>query len=116
MNLTGQQAGAAAANADKLGKYLVVYAVILVIAGLQFVIAYQHIDVSAMLLRMFLLALLEAVLAVGFFMHLGAENRTFVIWVAVITIFVFAAMQYGWTDSNRMERLAPTANTAGAPQ
>jgi heme/copper-type cytochrome/quinol oxidase subunit 4 len=116
MNPTSQHATADSSNADKLGKYLVVYLVIIIIAGLQFVIAYQHIDVSTMLFRMLLLAILEAVLAVVFFMHLGAENRTFVIWVALITLFVFAAMQYGWTDSNRMERLAPPPNAAGGPQ
>jgi hypothetical protein len=116
MNLTGQQPGAAAEYADKLGKHLMVYAVILVIAGLQFVIAYQHIDVSAMLFRMLLLAFIEALLAAVFFMHLGSENRTFVTWVAIVVIFVFAALQYSWTDSNRMEKLAPPAVNAGAPQ
>ncbi|HEY4931364.1 MAG TPA: cytochrome C oxidase subunit IV family protein [Terriglobales bacterium] len=116
MNPTSQHATADPSHADKLGKYLVVYLVILIIAGLQFVVAYQHIDMSAMLFRMLLLAILEAVLAVVFFMHLGGENRTFVIWVALITLFVFAAMQYGWTDSNRMERLAPPPSAAGAPQ
>ena len=37
-----------------------------------------------------------------FFMHLGSEKRGFVIFVAVFTLFVLAAMQYGWTDSFRM--------------
>lgn len=115
MNLT-RQADAAAEYSDKLGKYLIVYVVILAIAGLQFVIAYQRIDVSAMLFRMLLLAIVEAVLAVVFFMHLGSENRTFVTWVAVVTLFVFAALQYSWTDSNRMERLSPPANNVGGSQ
>ena len=88
-------------------KYLIVYVCILMLAGLQFVIAYQHIDVGAMIFRMFAIALLEAGLAVVFFMHLGSENRLFVTWVALVTLFVFAAMQYSWTDSYRMERDAP---------
>jgi hypothetical protein len=33
---------------------------------------------------------------------LWAESRGFVIFVAVFTIFVLLAMQYGWTDSFRM--------------
>lgn len=114
MNVTTQP-GETAAGGEKLGKYLIVYAVILVIAGLQFVIAYQRIGVSAMLLRMIPLAILEAVLAVVYFMHLGSENRAFVTWVTIIVIFVFAAMQYGWTDSNRMERLAPPGSSTGSP-
>lgn len=97
----------AASYAGSLGKYLVVYVCILAIAGLQFVIAYQHIDVSAMIFRMFALAFVEVGLAVVFFMHLGSENRAFVTWIAIITLFVLAAMQYSWTDSYRMERDAP---------
>lgn len=116
MTLRTQQVDAARGYADKLGKYLLVYAVILIIAGLQFVIAYQRIDVSAMLFRMLVLAVIEALLAVVFFMHLGSENRTFVTWVAIVTIFVFAALQYSWTDSNRMERLAPPATNTGVSQ
>ena len=116
MTVRTQRAEAATGYADKLGKYLIVYAVILVIAGLQFVIAYQRMDVSAMLFRMLVLAVIEALLAVVFFMHLGSENRTFVTWVAIVTLFVFAALQYSWTDSNRMERLAPPAINSGASQ
>jgi heme/copper-type cytochrome/quinol oxidase subunit 4 len=116
MNSGKQNGGDAAAGGESLGKYLVVYAGILIIAGLQFFIAYQHIDPSEMLLRMLPLAFIEALLAVVFFMHVGSENRAFVVSLAIVCLFVLAAMQYGWTDSFRMERLAPPANTAGAPQ
>jgi len=107
MKVTKQESGGAAPYAASLGKYVIVYVVILVLAGLQFVIAYQHIDLTAMIFRMFALALVEAGLAIVFFMHLGSENRVFVTWVAIITLFVLGAMQYGWTDSYRMERNAP---------
>ena len=106
-DLTKQQPGGAAEYTDKLSKYLIVYAVILILAGLQFVIGYQHVDVATKIFRMFAIAVLEAGLAVVFFMHLGSENRTFVTWVALVTLFVFAALQYSWTDSYRMERDAP---------
>jgi len=114
-DLTKQQPGGAASYADRLTRYLVVYICILALAGLQFVIAYQHIGVASMIFRMFAIALLEAGLAIVFFMHLGSENRTFVMWVALITIFVFAALQYSWTDSYRMERNSPQNYTAGPP-
>jgi len=114
-DLTKQQPGGAASYADSLTRYLVVYVCILALAGLQFVIAYQHIGVASMIFRMFAIALLEAGLAIVFFMHLGSENRTFVMWVALITIFVFAALQYSWTDSYRMERNSPQNYKAGPP-
>jgi|HubBroStandDraft_4_1064222.scaffolds.fasta_scaffold220196_2 heme/copper-type cytochrome/quinol oxidase subunit 4 len=82
--LTKQQPGGAASYTDKLSKYLIVYVAILILAGLQFVIAYQHVDVGTMIFRMFAIAFLEAGLAVVFFMHLGSENRVFVTWVALV--------------------------------
>jgi len=105
--ITKQQEGGAASYADSLTRYLVVYVAILALAGLQFVIGYQHVDVATKIFRMFAIAALEAGLAIVFFMHMGSENRAFVTWVALVTLFVFAALQYSWTDSYRMERNAP---------
>ena len=114
-DLTKQQPGGAAAYSESLTRYLVVYVAILVLAGIQFVIAYEHIGVATMIFRMFAIALLEAGLAIVFFMHMGSENRTFVTWVAIITFVVFAALQYSWTDSYRMERNSPQNFKAGPP-
>jgi len=116
MEITKDQGGGVAPYAEKLGKYLVVYVCILVLAGLQFVIAYQHVGVTLMIFRMFGIAVIEAGLAIIFFMHLGSENRVFVTWVAIVSLFVLAALQYGWTDSYRMERNAPPGNQVGAPK
>jgi cytochrome c oxidase subunit IV len=90
-----------------IGKDLTLYLCLLALAGLQFVIAYQNIDASQMFVRMLAVAIVEAVLAVMFFMHLWAEKRGFLLFVAVFTISVLLAMQYGWTDSFRMLVGAP---------
>ena len=90
-----------------IGKDLTVYLCLLALAGLQFVIAYQNIDASQMFVRMLAVAIIEAVLAVMFFMHLWAEKRGFLLFVAVFTISVLLTMQYGWTDSFRMLVGAP---------
>ena len=92
---------------DSIGKYVVIYLCLLALAGLQFVIAYSHLDTEAMFARMLMVALVEAGLALLFFMHLWAEKRGFLLFVVVFTGFVLLAMQYGWTDSNRMEVGAP---------
>lgn len=97
----------AARYSDSLTKYVVIYLCILALAALQFVIAYSHIDTSAMFARMLLVALAEAGLALMFFMHLWAEKRGFFLFVVIFTGFVILAMQYGWTDSYRMELGAP---------
>jgi len=87
-------------------KDLVVYLCILALAALQFVIAYQSIDPSQMFVRMLIVAVVEAALALLFFMHL-AENRGLLWFVVIFTVFVLLAMQYGWTDSFRITSGAP---------
>src|ERR1039457_5769108 len=83
------------------GKYVGVYVCLLALAGLQFVIAYQNIDASQMFIRMLVVAIAEAVLAMLVFMHLWAEKRGFLWFVAIFTVVVLLTMQYGWTDSFR---------------
>jgi cytochrome c oxidase subunit IV len=94
-------------NQGSIARDLVVYVVILIIAGLQFVIAYQHIDGEQMFARMFFLAMAEAGLGVMFFMHLWLESRRLLIFVAVFTLFVLATMNYIWPDSFRILVGAP---------
>jgi cytochrome c oxidase subunit IV len=94
-------------NSNGIGKDLIIYVCLLALAGLQFVIAYQNLDPSQMLWRMLAVAIIEAGLAVLFFMHLWTEKRSFVVFILVFTIFVLLAMQYGWTDSTRMVVGAP---------
>lgn len=87
---------------EAMGKYLIVYLCILALAGLQFVIAYQNISASQMFRRMLSVSLIEAGVAVMFFMHLWSEKRGFLLFVVVFTIFVLLSMQFGWTDSFRL--------------
>jgi heme/copper-type cytochrome/quinol oxidase subunit 4 len=94
-------------RSNGIGKDLGVYVCLLILAGLQFAIAYQNIDASQMFTRMLAVAFVEAVLAAMFFMHLWSEKRGFLLFVAIFTIFVLLTMQYGWTDSFRMVSGAP---------
>jgi cytochrome c oxidase subunit IV len=92
-----------------VGKYLVVYFCILAIAALQFVIAYSNITGPQMFTRMLFVAIVEAGLALLFFMHLWMENRALLWFVVISTVFVLLAMQYGWTDSFRLSGGVPWA-------
>jgi cytochrome c oxidase subunit IV len=103
-------ATAAEHKPEGIGKYLVVYLCTLALAGLQFVIAYQDISASQMFRRMFSVAIVEAGLAVMFFMHLWSEKRGFLLFVLVFTISVLLAMQYGWTDSFRLVNCGPNCS------
>jgi caa(3)-type oxidase subunit IV len=98
----------AEAHKSNTGKYVVVYVCILAIAALQFVIAYSNITGEQMFTRMLFLAIIEAALALLFFMHL-ADNRGLRWFVVVFTVAVTLGMQYGWTDSFRLLDGAPWA-------
>jgi len=52
-------------------------------------------------------AIVEAGLAMLFFMHLWSEKRAFLWFVVIFTVAVLLGLQYGWTDSNRMVTGAP---------
>jgi heme/copper-type cytochrome/quinol oxidase subunit 4 len=97
----------AARYTDSATKYVVIYICLLILAALQFVVAYTHLDTTAMFARMLFLAIAEAGLALLFFMHLWAEKRGFLLFVIIFTGFVLLAMQYGWTDSYRMDTGVP---------
>jgi cytochrome c oxidase subunit IV len=90
-----------------IGKDLIVYICLLILAGVQFVIAYQNLDIAQKFTRMLAVACIEASLAVLFFMHLWSEKRAFLVFVVVFTVSVLLGMQYGWTDSTRMLVGAP---------
>jgi cytochrome c oxidase subunit IV len=94
-------------KSNGIGKDLAIYVFLLILAGLQFVIAYQNIGASQMFRRMLAVACVEAGLAALFFMHLWTEKRGFLLFVAIFTIAVLLGMQYGWTDSTRMVVGAP---------
>ncbi len=98
------------ADAQKsgMGKDLVVYVCLLALAALQFVIAYQDISASQMFVRMLIVAMVEAALALLFFMHLW-ENRGLRWFVLIFTVSVILGMQYGWTDSFRLVDGVPWA-------
>ena len=89
-------------------KDLTVYVCILALAGIQFLIAYQDISASQMFVRMLIVAVVEAALALLFFMHLW-ENRGLKWFVLIFTVSVILGMQYGWTDSFRILDGAPWA-------
>jgi len=88
-------------HTSSVGKYTTVYVLILVIAALQFVVAYSSISASQMFTRMLILAMVEAALALLYFMHL-ADNRGLMWFVVIFTVAVILGMQYGWTDSFRL--------------
>jgi caa(3)-type oxidase subunit IV len=90
------------AEGSGMKKYLAVYVVLLVITAVQFIIGYQNIEGTQMVVRFLTFAVIETILVVVFFMNLGAENRAFIKFFVYFMLFVLATMNYIWTDSFRL--------------
>lgn len=96
---------AAGKQRTRLSQYLPVYAVLLVIAGLEVVVAYQDLPVRARLASLLVLAFFGAGMAVMYFMHLARERRSLLVSLLSYTIFVLLLMNMIWSDSFRLLRM-----------
>jgi heme/copper-type cytochrome/quinol oxidase subunit 4 len=86
------------------GKVYIVYAAIMALAAFQVVVAMQR---GPSLVFMLLVGVLQAWLAVTYFMHLGEERPLLVLALIPYTIFVLLMMNAIWSDSFRLLRMRP---------
>lgn len=77
---------------------LMVYAGILALAGVQIFVAYH----SPGVIRMLVVAAIQAFFAVMFFMHLRDEKSTLRLALIPATVFVLVMMNMIWADSYRL--------------
>ncbi|HUO17561.1 MAG TPA: cytochrome C oxidase subunit IV family protein [Verrucomicrobiae bacterium] len=94
----------------KKSRYVVVYVCIMVIAALQFVVAYSGAQGGQLVAEFLTLAIVEAVLAVLFFMHLWVDSRGLLMFVGIFTVAAILGMQYGWPDAFRQLYGVPWAH------
>src|SRR5258708_19036351 len=87
---------AEASKSGGMGKDLVVYACLLALAGLQFAIAFQNIDTSQMLVRMVVVAIVEAGVGVVVFFDLLEGKRGLPFFVLGVFLFFFFSLPYFW--------------------
>jgi cytochrome c oxidase subunit IV len=85
-----------------MGKYLFTYVAILVVAGLQFIAAYYDAGNPNLWKRLTILAIIEGMMAVLFFMHLWMERRAFLWSMVILIVFLLLSMQFSWPDSFRL--------------
>lgn len=102
--------------------YLMVYVAILLLGAMQVFLAYHsqttvlhisdpngagHVNTSRLLLRMLMIAIVQAALAISVFMHLRWERRSLMLALIPTTVFVLLMMNMIWTDSFRLLYLKP---------
>jgi caa(3)-type oxidase subunit IV len=91
-------------------KYLPVYFVLLGIAGLEIVLAYQGFSPGTLIAILLALALCGGTLAVMYFMHLNEERRSLFLTLIPAVIFVLMMMNMVWSDSFRLLHMRPFAH------
>src|SRR5258708_27855912 len=94
-------------KSDGIGKDLVVYVCLLALASLQFLIAYQNIDITQKFVRMLAVAIVEAGLAVIFFLYFLTGRRGFFLFFIIFLIFLLLAVHYWVAQSFPMLGRAP---------
>jgi cytochrome c oxidase subunit IV len=91
-------------------KYLPVYFVLLAIAGLEFVLAYQGFSPGVLIALLLALAICGGGLAIMYFMHLNQERRGLFWTLIPALIFVLIMMNMLWSDSFRLLHMRPFAH------
>jgi cytochrome c oxidase subunit IV len=95
---------------ESLKSDIIVYFIILVIAGLQILLAYRPGTIGQHVLEMLSLAIIQAGLGVLFFMHLFQEKRSLMFALIPATVFVLLMMNMFWSDSFRIIHMKPWPN------
>jgi heme/copper-type cytochrome/quinol oxidase subunit 4 len=91
--------------------YVITYFAILLVAAIQFLFAHYNAGKPELWYRLLFLAIIEAFLAILFFMHLWMESRRLLFAVILIMVFVFISLQWSWPDSFRILRDSPWSTT-----
>jgi cytochrome c oxidase subunit IV len=101
---------AAGSSPNVIAKYLPVYFILLLIAGIEFFAAFRITSVGTLLTLLLGLAICGGALALMFFMHLVEERRALILSLIPATIFVLLMMNMIWSDSLRLLHMKPFAH------
>jgi len=78
---------------------------LLAIVGIEVIITYRHPETKVLLFALLILAFIEAMIGLLYFMHMRYE-RKILFWTLVpITMFVLFMMDHFWADAFRLFRL-----------
>ncbi len=82
--------------------YLVVWAGLVLIVGIEVLLTYEHLPVRTLLAWLLVLAFIEAGLGVMYFMHLKYERPTLFWSLIPALLFVLVLMDHFWPDALRL--------------
>jgi cytochrome c oxidase subunit 4 len=88
-----------------IGSYLAVYIGLVCIAGIEVFLTYRGFSTHQLLAVLFVLAFVEAGIALAYFMHLKYERSSMVWTIVPAVIFVLLMMNQIWPDAYRLASL-----------
>ncbi|HEY3220818.1 MAG TPA: cytochrome C oxidase subunit IV family protein [Gemmatimonadales bacterium] len=90
-------------------RYVVVWVVLLGIVALEVILTLLRLPTGVLLAELLLLAVIEAALALLYFMHLRYERRSFAWSVILAVVITIVLMDHFWFDAFRLlhQRLTP---------
>jgi cytochrome c oxidase subunit IV len=101
---------ASSGSGNVIAKYLPVYFVLLAIAGVEILLAYQKFSTAGLVRILLLMAIGSAALGLMYFMHLAHEKRSLFLTLIPATIFVLLMMNMIWSDGYRLLHMRPFAH------
>ena len=101
-------ASAAPEQGPSMGTYMGIWVGFLAIVGIEVAITYSRPETKHLLFMLLILAAIEALIGLLYFMHMKYE-RKILFWTLVpITIFVLLMMDHFWADAYRLFNLRMT--------
>lgn len=88
-----------------IGKSVGIWIGLVCIAGIEVFLTYRGLSTHALLFVLFALAIVEAGIALAYFMHLKYERPSLVWTLIPFVIFVLLMMNQIWPDAYRVDSL-----------
>ena len=95
-------ASAAPEQQPSMGTYLGIWVGFLAIVGIEVAITYSRPETKHLLFMLLILAALEALIGLLYFMHMKYERKILFWTIVPITIFVLFMMDHVWADAYRL--------------
>jgi cytochrome c oxidase subunit IV len=98
-------AAAQTKGAEGMKSYLTIWVGLLCIVGIEVFLTYRHLSSKELLVFLLIFALIEASIAVLYFMHLRYERPSLIWSLIPALVFVLFMMDHIWPDALRLEHL-----------
>jgi len=85
--------------------YVTVWLGMIALVGVEVLVTYAHPSPGTLLATLLALALVEAAVALLYFMHLKYERRALLWWTVPLVVFALVMLDHVWPDALRLASL-----------